>query len=216
LSTIAKPGDSFLIVVEGKVTEVVYLELLRHHLQLAAAFIKITPGDAPDPKAVIQTAARHAREQIRKHRKQQSSFSEPTRFDHVWAVIDADVPARENNWHQLVALARKENVRLVPSMPSFEFWLLLHFGFNTRGDLPDGASAKAAVKKITGMDSDNHASAQQHMPSLLQHWQQAAQHAEAVRQHHLAAGSPTPANPSTEVDILARAMNAAAPAHLQG
>jgi hypothetical protein len=30
----AKPGDSFLIVTEGKVTEPVYFELLRESLQL--------------------------------------------------------------------------------------------------------------------------------------------------------------------------------------
>ena len=43
----------------------------------------------------------------------------------------------------------------------------------------------------------------------------AALHAEQVRQHHETAGTPLPANPSTEVDRLARALNDSAPEHLR-
>jgi hypothetical protein len=33
---------------------------------------------------------------------------------------------------------------------NFEFWLLLHFGFTSRSDLPDSSTAKAAVKTALG------------------------------------------------------------------
>ena len=40
-------------------------------------------------------------------------------------------------------------------------------------------------------------------------------HGEQVRRHHEAAATPQPANPSTEVDRLVRAMNDSAPEHLR-
>lgn len=42
----ARPGDSFLIVTEGEVTEPVYFELLRESLQLSTVTVKIQPGSA--------------------------------------------------------------------------------------------------------------------------------------------------------------------------
>ena len=42
----AKPGDAFLIVTEGTVTEPVYFELLIRDLKLSVVRIKVQPGDA--------------------------------------------------------------------------------------------------------------------------------------------------------------------------
>lgn len=42
----ARPGDAFLIVTEGEVTEPVYFELLRESLQLSTVTVKIQPGSA--------------------------------------------------------------------------------------------------------------------------------------------------------------------------
>ncbi len=53
----ARPGDSFLIVTEGTVTEPVYFELLRESLQLSTVTVKVMPGKASDPRHVIQSAA---------------------------------------------------------------------------------------------------------------------------------------------------------------
>ena len=54
----AKPGDAFLVVTEGTVTEPVYFELLRTDLQLPVVRVKVVPGDASDPRHVIRTAER--------------------------------------------------------------------------------------------------------------------------------------------------------------
>jgi alcohol dehydrogenase class IV len=53
----ASPGDSFLIVTEGTVTEPVYFELLLRSLQLSTVTVKVMPGKKPDPGHVIQAAA---------------------------------------------------------------------------------------------------------------------------------------------------------------
>ena len=211
-----KAGDSFLIVTEGTVTEPVYFEFLLEGLELSRVRVRITPGVHPDPRHVIRTADRIATEQQEKAAKKQLSIGEPEDFDHVWAVIDTDVAVRNGFWNEVEQLAEARCVRLAHSTPCFEFWLLLHFGMTTRGDLPDGTTAKAAVKKVLGhVYSTDEDTARKAIASFIANWPDAVKYAGQVRQHHQAAGTKLPANPSTEVDILVRALNNSAPEHLR-
>jgi hypothetical protein len=205
----AKPGDTFLIVTEGEVTEPIYFELLRNDLDLLAVRIKVLPGDGSDPRHVIRTAERLAKEQQRKFRKGLLAFNEPSRYEHVWAVVDTDVAVRNNIWNDVQQLASARKVNLAHSTPCFEFWLLLHIaGFTTRADLVDGATAKSEVKHALGRDySTNRETALAAIDSFVSKWPDAVGHAEGVRRHHQEARTPMPANPSTEVDRLARALN---------
>jgi hypothetical protein len=210
----AKPGDTFLIVTKGTVTEPVYFKHLLKDIQLYAVTVKVIPGDASDPRRVINTAYNAAREQPKLFRKGLLGLKEPASFDHVWAVIDTDVAVRMDYWNDLQQVAEARKVKLAHSTPCFEFWLLLHFGYTTRGDLVDGEAAKGAFKKAIGRDySTNRKVAESVMPSLIPHWPQAVTHAERVRRHHQAVATPEPANPSTEVELLIRALNDAAPEH---
>jgi RloB-like protein len=205
-AALAKPGDAFLIVTEGEVTEPVYFELLRCELDLLVVRIKVLPGDATDPRSVVLTAERLAKEQQRKARKGLLGISEPSKFDHVWAVVDTDVAVRNKIWNDVQQLATARKVKLAHSTPCFEFWLLLHFGFTTRA-LGDGAAAKTAVKHALNRDcSTNKETAREAMSSFLSKWPGAVRRSEAVRRHHADARTPIPANPSTEVDRLARAL----------
>ena len=213
-SALVKPGDAFLIVTEGKVTEPVYLELLRRDLELSVVSVKVEPGDASDPRHVIRTAERLASEQKRKHKKGLLAINEPAKFDHVWAVVDTDVAVRNNIWNDVLQLATAKKVMLAHSTPCFEFWLLLHFGFTTRSDLVDGAAAKSAVKHALGRDySTNEETAKEAIAIFFSKWPEAVGHAENVRRHHEGARTPKPANPSTELDRLARALNDSALDH---
>ena len=213
----AEPGDAFLIVTEGKVTEPVYFTLLRNCLQLGMVRVKITPGDASDPRHVIKTAARLAKGQPRRARGGKLGMNEPARFDHVWAVIDTDVAVRNGIWPVVLQLAAARRVRLAHSTPCFEFWLLLHIaGYTTRSDLPNGDAAKAAVKLALGRDySTNEETAKAVIPIFLPKWPEAVVHAQRVRTHHETGRTPPPGNPSTEVDRLACALNDSAPVHLR-
>jgi hypothetical protein len=216
VSVLAKPGDAFLIVTEGTVTEPVYFDLLLRDLHLSAVRIKVQPGDASDPRHVIRTAQREAKKQQRKARKGVLGINEPAKFDHVWAVVDTDVAARMGFWNDVKQLAAARKVTLAHSTPCFEFWLLLHFGFTTRADLVDGAAAKGAVKDALGRDySTNEEIAKEVIATFISKWPEAVVHAENVRRHHEGAQTPKPANPSTEVDRLARALNDSAPEHLR-
>jgi RloB-like protein len=212
----AKPGDTFLIVTEGTVTEPIYFELLRSDLQLPAVRVKVMPGDASDPRHVIRSAEREAKEQVRRAKKGRLGIDEPSKFDQVWAVIDTDVAVRNGLWNDVQQLAIARKVTLAHSTPSFEFWLLLHFGFTTRSDLPDGSAAKAAVKAtLGGTYGTTEEVTRTALSSFLAAWPIAVVRSERVREHHITAATPPPGNPSTEVDRLVRAMNDSAPAHLR-
>ncbi len=214
----ASPGDALLIVTEGTVTEPVYFSALKGQLKLSAASVRITSGDTSDPRHVIETAARLAEEQKRLHARGALPADEPAHYDQVWAVIDTDVAKRNKIWNDVVQLASAKKVRLAHSTPCFEFWLLLHLGYTTRTDLLNGDAAKSALStslKERGGDgrySTNERIARCVIPSaFLPHWETAAEHARRVRAHHVSARTPSPGNPSTEVDLLARAMRDATP-----
>ncbi|MCX6880488.1 MAG: RloB family protein [Verrucomicrobia bacterium] len=210
-------GDAFLIVTEGTVTEPIYFELLRQDLQLVAVRIRVEPGRASHPRHVIETAAAEVKEHARRSKKGLLANTEPAKFDHVWAVIDADVAVRDGIWNEVEALAKVRKVKLAHSTPCFEYWLLLHIqGFTTRGDLIDGDTAKHAVKHALGMEySTNEETVRAIIPSFLDKWPEAVVHGERVRKHHEAAATPIPANPSTEVCTLVRVLNDSAPTHLR-
>lgn len=212
-----KAGDAFLIVTEGEVTEPVYFELLRADLQLSAVRIRVEPGRASDPRHVIQTAADEVKAHARRVSKKKHSNTEPDQFEQVWAVIDTDVAVRNGFWNEVETLAAARKVKLAHSTPCFEYWLLLHIqGMTTRSDLPNGDAAKSAVEKALGKDySTNEETARAVMPSFIQKWPDAVVHAERVRTYHSEAGTGSPANPSTEVCALVRALNDSAPAHLR-
>ena len=129
-------------------------------------------------------------------------------YDHVWAVIDTDVAVRQGFWNDVMQLAGARGVNLAHSTPCIEFWFLLHFGYTTRTDLVDGTTTKHAVEaKLERPYSTNEATAREAMPLFLPKWPEAVVHAEGVRRHHEQARTTLPANPSTEVDRLVRALN---------
>jgi hypothetical protein len=215
-AALANPGDTFLVVTEGTVTEPVYFDLLLGDLQLTAVHVLVVPGDHSHPRHVIETARREADDQSRKAKKGLLGANEPATFDHVWAVVDTDVATRENVWNEIWQLAKARKVRLARSTPCFEYWLLLHFGFTMPSDLNDGEAAKSALKKAQGNDySTNEAITRKAFGSLISKWPDAVGHAHSVRRHHEQAATPSPATPSTDVDFLVRALNDATPPHFK-
>lgn len=215
-AALARPGDSFLIITEGTVTEPVYFNLLRESLQLSTVTVKVIPGKHSDPRHVIQSADDEVKELAKRVRKKRLAVTELERFDHVWAVIDTDVAVREGFWNDVVQKARDLKVNLAHSTPCFEYWLLLHLGLTTRSDLVNGDAAKAAFKNALGAEySTNRTITESAFASLIPLWPTAAINAQKVRQLHEEAKTPSPANPSTDVDLLACALNDSAAPHLR-
>lgn len=212
----AQPGDSFLIVTEGTVTEPVYFDLLRSSLQLSTVTVKVIPGKHSDPRYIIRSAADEVKVLARRVKRKNVGVTELEKFDHVWAVIDTDVATQQDFWNDVLQNARALKVKLAHSTPCFEYWLLLHLNMTTRGDLVDGSAAKKIFREELGRDySTNRETTELAFRSLIASWPVAVANAQAVRKHHETAESPTPADPSTDVDLLVCALNDSALPHLR-
>jgi RloB-like protein len=136
------------------------------------------------------------------------------KFDHVWAVIDSDAPIKQETWSDVVQKARDLDVKIAQSTPCFEYWLLLHLQYTTRTDLVDGKTAKDVLGDVLKQDySTNHKTASEALKSLLPSWPQAVANAERVRKYHQDANTVSPANPSTDIDLIVSALNDSALKH---
>ncbi len=123
------PYDVILIVCEGGKTEPNYFSELKKAFRLSNANVRIC-GRGADPLSVVNFAIK--------------TFKREPEFDRVYCVFDRD---RHTTYD--AALDRVRRARLgkgtkilaIPSVPCFEFWLLLHFIYTTKPfDAPPGDS----------------------------------------------------------------------------
>lgn len=117
----AKPGDAFLIVTEGQVTEPVYFNCLLKDLRLHTVRVKVMPGRTSDPLRVIDTAVEEVKAHQKKYKKGKLAQDEPSKFDHVWAVIDTDVAVQTECWNDVKQLAATRKGRKTRSVPHLAF-----------------------------------------------------------------------------------------------
>lgn len=119
------PYDMVLIVCEGEKTEPNYFRALIDDLQLNTANIKIAQNTAgSSPRNVVDTG--------RKEYKKEKDY------DAVYCVFDKDQHA---SYTEALDIIRREKARgkrgcpmhAITSVPCFEFWLLLHFTYTTKG-----------------------------------------------------------------------------------
>lgn len=117
------PYERLLIVTEGSKTEPQYLEEIRIANRAASAFVRILPSAlGTDPRQIVTYA--------------KEKFLETRAFERVFAVFDRDQHAGYNDALNM-AVALNESLRndegkpvpfiAIPSVPSFELWVLLHY-----------------------------------------------------------------------------------------
>lgn len=117
------PHDRILIVCEGSKTEPNYFNEIRILKRAQSAHISIMPsGYGTEPCQIVEFAL--------------NKFLETKEYERVYAVFDRDIHNTYNEALQWIsALDKKKRsderaaVRFfaIPSVPSFEFWLLLHY-----------------------------------------------------------------------------------------
>ena len=114
-----------LIVCEGRCTEPYYLGGLLEHLGVNAANAHIQTGSY---KTDALSLVRDAR----------ARFRSTPEYDHVFVVLDGDQAhlneaRREAGKGMAKAGGGRVTVELIVTSPCFEYWLLLHFEYTTRG-----------------------------------------------------------------------------------
>jgi RloB-like protein len=116
------PYDRVLVVCEGAKTEPNDFREIRHTYRLSTANIDICGKECgSDPLSVIKYAIK--------------KFREDPDYNRVYCVIDRDkhatFDAALDMLHQ-TSLGKSIIFRAITSVPCFEFWLLLHYGYTTR------------------------------------------------------------------------------------
>ena len=115
------PYDRVLIVCEGTMTEPQYFRELIGAYHLNTANVVVVPGRRSDPVAVVETAV--------------AVYTTDDDFEGVYVVLDQDVPTYARAAERRGEIEMGTNappglgavLHVVPSMPCFEYWLLLHF-----------------------------------------------------------------------------------------
>ena len=195
-------GHTFLIVVEGEATEPAYLDEVRLRLKRRAAAVLVQHGDHTDPVGIVREAM--------KLRDAHAAKPNMEPYDQVWVVFDRETqnhPRREQVPAAL-KLAGDAGIRVALSIPSFEFWLLLHFDYTTKQF--DGCTAvKKALKKfIKGYEK-----AALPLSDLFSRIETAMKHAARCHRHWQTGGGDR--NPSTHIDELLRELNDSARAEVR-
>lgn len=111
------PNKRELIICEGTETELSYFALLISHLRLYAVDVKIVASPKQDPIELLKYAVE----------QQDISRSEGNAYDKIWCVCDVEIPPRETLDDAFEFSKGLENVELILTNPSFEYWFLLHF-----------------------------------------------------------------------------------------
>ncbi|MEI6674956.1 MAG: RloB family protein [Verrucomicrobiota bacterium] len=205
-----RPGTSILIVTEGQVTEPVYFHALKQKLHLSTVEIEVVGAGKGDPRRLAESAIEGRKKRKKAARDGSLSFSKATDFDKLWIVFDTDVPVEHSRFHDGVAFAKSNGVETAHSTPCFEYWLLLHLDYTT-APMAKFVDVKPRLEKALERDyaKDCKESAKL-IPPLLNNLDDAVSRAQQVREHHDTAGTPAPANPSTEMDRLIECIRTAA------
>lgn len=143
--------DVVLIVCEGAKTEPFYLKGIRDFFRLNNANIKICGKECgTDPLSIVNFAI--------------ETYKKDPIFDRVYCVFDRDRHVTFNTALEKVRLTRLPHggkLFAVPSVPCFEYWLILHYKFTTKPYAATGCSSvcdqviRGLKKHIGGYDKGN-------------------------------------------------------------
>lgn len=208
-----RPSKAILILTEGVVTEPVYFETLKAKLALQTLEVEVSPQGKGDPRRLAESALEERAARRKAAKQNKLSYAQAPDFDEMWIVFDSDVPLEHDRYHDGVAFAEAKGVKCAQSTPCVEYWLLLHKTLTT-AIMPKCKDVIPRLSDAIGAkyDKDGKESAKL-IPPLLEHLPVAMKRAKQVRLGHCDAGTPDPANPSTDVDLLVKAIqDNAAPA----
>lgn len=204
------PAKAILILTEGEVTEPVYFQALKAKLALPTVEIEVQPKGKGDPARLAEAALEERLKRRKSARQGRLSYAQAADFDEMWVVFDSDVPLEHGRFHSGVEFAESKGVKCAHTTPCFEYWLLLHLIYTT-APMEKFEDVKPRLSKAMAIKYDKCSKdSAKHLPPLVDKLNTAIELAERVRKSHESAGTAFPANPSTEVDQLVLAIQAAA------
>lgn len=117
------PYAKVLIVCEGGKTEPNYFNGLKDYYTLNSANVEICGDCGSDPLSILNRA-----KELYKKAK-----GEGDAFDKVYCVFDKDTHTNYEQTINAIRNAKPKNTFFdITSVPCFEYWLLLHFGYTTK------------------------------------------------------------------------------------
>jgi len=187
-ATIA-PYDVVLIVCEGEKTEPNYFAALKRVFRLSNTNIKVC-GCGSDPITLVNFAI--------------ATFKREREFDRVYCVFDRDRHTTYTGAIKKISQTRLgggSKISAVPSVPCFEFWILLHFKYTTRPfDAPAGASICSRVIQELAQYLPSYQKKDRDIFYMIQDkLDEAITNARQIEQFHLTSGTD---NPSTAMHRL--------------
>lgn len=213
LGKAVEPGSSILVVTEGVNTEPTYFEALKNAFVSPSVELVAHGAGRGDPEKLTDAALDFQKKRRKDARNKNLSISQLEDFDQIWIVFDTDVlaPAKRNAG---IAYARSKGVRVAQSEPCFEYWLLLHSAAHyTTAQMPKCADVKPYLENAFGWKGydKNKAECKRLIPPLLtkENVRTAVKSSKRVKEHHVGANTPFPANPSTDVELIIEAINKA-------
>ena len=200
-------GDSFLIITEGEVTERMYFESVREASQVNPVTVQVVHPGCTDAEGLVRAAIQERDAAVVRDNRYEASNRDVARYDHVWVLFDTDVAARQRQLGPALELAKNQGIHIAHSTPSAEVWLLLHF-CDRPGSFLSSASVEHAVSDAWGQHYDKSAQTFPKLwPALEPNIPVAVNRAAQVRRYHHDAATPFPPNPSTQLDLLVRALD---------
>jgi hypothetical protein len=180
-----KPQPTVLVICEDSKSGKRYLDDATHYFRVHVT-VEITHCGNTDPDGIVREAIR----------RQKS-------FDRVFCAIDRDT---HENFDEAMALARTspDKVVVIPSYPCFEFWYLLHFGYNRKpyraaGNRSAGDRLAADLRACDGMAGYAKGGTESMFDALLPRLPRARQLSTQVLGQAIQDGS---LNPSTRIHEL--------------
>lgn len=137
------PYAKVLIVCEGEKTELYYFNNLKDHYGLNSANVEVSGNCGSAPSSIYG----YAKQRYRKER----DAGDP--FDRVYCVFDKDTHASYQQTVGDIAKATpKKTFFAITSVPSFEYWLLLHFNYTTKpyAALPGNSAGHQVLTELKG------------------------------------------------------------------
>ena len=190
-----QPAPRILLVCEGEKTEPLYFRDMVNAWDIGNQ-VKIARNDGFSPDRIVAQA-----DELYAQAKQEGDG-----FDDIYCVFDRDAHehfnAAINRLHTLKANGRPLNA--VVSVPCFEFWLLLHFGYTEKpysstGNKSVGNAVVSDLKKKPGFTKYDKGMVGV-FKLLAPNLEQALKHAQQLAAHR--AGNDEHPNPSTQVHLL--------------